>query len=185
MIPGGFVPLGTVTAAGDLIVGTGNGTVGRLAVGTAGQTLVPIAGTEAWRTRATNTQKPADPTGTTSASLTCMGLGSVATITPAVTGTVLFVITGRYKSSALAAVTITFFYGTGVAPVYGAAATGTNPGATYVVLPPAINQYGPFALNGLALGLTLGTAYWYDVVVASDGSDTANVGELTMTAVEL
>lgn len=33
------IPLSTVTTAGDLIVGTGNATVGRLAVGTTGQVL--------------------------------------------------------------------------------------------------------------------------------------------------
>lgn len=36
---GTTIPLSTVTAAGDLIVGTGNGTVGRLGVGAAGTVL--------------------------------------------------------------------------------------------------------------------------------------------------
>lgn len=39
MIPGGFVPLSTVTATGDLIVGTAAGAVGRLAAGAAGTVI--------------------------------------------------------------------------------------------------------------------------------------------------
>jgi hypothetical protein len=42
------IPLSTVTTAGDLIVGTGSGTVGRLGIGTAGYALVSNGTTATW-----------------------------------------------------------------------------------------------------------------------------------------
>ena len=42
------VPLSTVTAAGDLIVGTGSGSVGRLALGTAGQAVINTGSAIGW-----------------------------------------------------------------------------------------------------------------------------------------
>jgi len=44
------IPLSTVTTAGDLILGTGNATVGRLAIGSNGQALVSNGTTATWAT---------------------------------------------------------------------------------------------------------------------------------------
>jgi hypothetical protein len=44
------IPLSTVTSAGDLILGTGNATVGRLGIGTNGQALISNGTTAAWGT---------------------------------------------------------------------------------------------------------------------------------------
>lgn len=44
----GSIPASTVTAAGDLIVGTGNGTVNRLAIGGSGTVLVSNGTTASW-----------------------------------------------------------------------------------------------------------------------------------------
>lgn len=52
------VPLSTVTAAGDLIVGTGSATVGRIAIGTSGQALVSNGTTAAWATPTDTTKVP-------------------------------------------------------------------------------------------------------------------------------
>jgi hypothetical protein len=46
----GAVPLSTVTTAGDLIVGTGNATVGRIGIGTNGQVLSSNGTTATWVT---------------------------------------------------------------------------------------------------------------------------------------
>jgi hypothetical protein len=46
----GAVPLSTVTANGDLIVGTSSGAVGRLGVGSTGQVLTVSGGVPAWAT---------------------------------------------------------------------------------------------------------------------------------------
>jgi hypothetical protein len=51
----GAVPLSTVTANGDLIVGTSSGAVGRLGVGSTGQVLSVSGGSPAWATPATPT----------------------------------------------------------------------------------------------------------------------------------
>jgi len=44
----GSIPLGTVTAAGDLIIGTGASNVSRLGIGTSGQVLVSNGTTPTW-----------------------------------------------------------------------------------------------------------------------------------------
>lgn len=44
----GSIPATTVTAAGDLIVGTGNGTVSRLGIGSSGTVLVSNGTTASW-----------------------------------------------------------------------------------------------------------------------------------------
>ena len=49
------IPLATVTASGDLIIGSGNATVTNLAKGTSGQSLIMSGSTVAWGT-------PTDPT---------------------------------------------------------------------------------------------------------------------------
>jgi hypothetical protein len=59
------VPLSTVTTAGDLIVGTGNATVGRVAIGTAGQALVSNGTTAAWATPTDTTKVPLSTVTTT------------------------------------------------------------------------------------------------------------------------
>jgi hypothetical protein len=50
----GAVPLSTVTANGDLIVGTSAGAVGRLGVGSSGQVLSVSGGTPTWATPVAN-----------------------------------------------------------------------------------------------------------------------------------
>jgi hypothetical protein len=62
------VPLSTVTAAGDLIVGTGSATVGRVAIGSTGQALVSNGTTATWATP-TDTTKIALSTVTTAGDL--------------------------------------------------------------------------------------------------------------------
>jgi len=44
----GSIPASTVTATGDLLVGTGNGTVGRLGIGSSGTVLVSNGTTASW-----------------------------------------------------------------------------------------------------------------------------------------
>jgi hypothetical protein len=52
------VALSTVTAAGDLIVGTGNATVGRIGIGSSGTALVSNGSTAAWATPTDTTKIP-------------------------------------------------------------------------------------------------------------------------------
>ena len=64
----GKIPLSTVTTAGDLILGTGNATVGRLARGSSGQALVMSGTSVVWATP-TDTTKLALSTVTTAGDL--------------------------------------------------------------------------------------------------------------------
>lgn len=131
---------------------------------------------------------PADPTDTASTSLVCMGLGGACTVTPAASGKVLVTVTGQAQSlTAAANITLGCRFGTGTAPVNGAADTGTRFGAAAdpVVKPVATGVSVPFAFTGL-LSLTPGTAYWLDVVAATGtGADHAKVTDVGVTAVEL
>jgi len=70
------IPLATVTTAGDLILGTGNATVGRLAIGSNGQALVSNGTTATWATP-TDTSKIPLSTVTTAGDL-ILGTGSSA-----------------------------------------------------------------------------------------------------------
>jgi len=81
------VPLSTVTAAGDLIVGTGNATVGRVAIGTSGQALVSNGTTATWATPTDTTKVPLS-TVTTAGDL-IIGSGN-ATVTRLAAGTAGF-----------------------------------------------------------------------------------------------
>lgn len=180
----GAVALSTVTAAGDLIAGTGNGTVGRLAVGTAGQRLVPIAGTPAWRTMATLVNNPAAAAATTSGSLVMSGYGGAASITPAATGVIMISIIGFGANSGLNNNFLQIRFGTGTAPVNGAANTGSAGSAQITLATTMLNFNASFCLVGLATGLTLGTAVWIDLAQATSGG-TFTQGAPGIVAVEV
>jgi hypothetical protein len=81
------IPLSTVTAAGDLIVGTGNATVGRIGIGGAGTALVSNGSTATWATP-TDTSKLSLSTVTTAGDL-IIGSGN-GTVTRLASGTAGF-----------------------------------------------------------------------------------------------
>lgn len=78
------IPLATVTTAGDLILGTGNATVGRLARGTSGQALIMSGTSVAWGSPVDGTKIPLSTVttagdlivGTGSATVGRIGIGS-------------------------------------------------------------------------------------------------------------
>lgn len=121
---------------------------------------------------------PAAPTATTSATLVHMGLA--LSFTP--TGTRMKIsITGRLRSSgAGASITSQMAYGTGTAPVNGAAQTGTLLGASIsAVEPTGVNTaYFPVTMIYVATGLTPGTTYWVDVCLSTSGG-TAIIANLS------
>jgi hypothetical protein len=81
---GGKVPLSTVTSVGDLIIGTGSGSVGRLALGSSGQSLISNGTTAVWGTPTDTTKIPLSTVtsagdlilGTGSGSVTRLGIGT-------------------------------------------------------------------------------------------------------------
>jgi hypothetical protein len=135
--------------------------------------------------------KPTDPTGTTSTSRLMMGLGSTCTFTPDATGIVHVTVSGGLvNTTAGDGVYLSGQYGTGTAPINGAALTGTawgvgadgdahfksNSGAELV----------PFSFTQVITGLAVGTAVWFDLALATDaGGTTAQVSNVTYTLIEL
>lgn len=196
---GQILPVSTVTATGDLIVGTGNGTVGRLAIGTTGQVLSPVAGTEAWKTRAFVLKLPNNPTGTTSATFTMQGLATTATsgagneclVTPVATGVIMVAFSGTYANTIASVAVPQFFsyrirFGTGTPPNNG----DTSPSGGAATSGPTVGVVSPnaiaFSIVGAVTGQALGTQLWFDLQVNNPGAGgTSSVGMLTFTAVEL
>lgn len=133
----------------------------------------------------------ANPPGTTSTTGTMAGYGTATygpfLFTPTVTGRALIIITGSVANNvASAASTISARYGTGTAPVNGAAATGTIIGTAVSRLNQAVNAWTPFTISGAVTGMTVGTQYWIDVTVASGvGTTTTSVSAVYCSVVEL
>lgn len=107
--------------------------------------------------------QPADPTGTASATDVMMGLGSGVTFTPKGTrAEVRF--DGTWADASATNPTTQVRYGTGTAPVNGAAAVGTTVGPKRA---DTAIKAGGFSVGGIATGLTPGTTYWFDLAMSS------------------
>ncbi len=134
---------------------------------------------------ATAQSSPADPAGSTSTTGVMMGLAG--SITPATTGRILFMITGDVGNTGNAiTVTIQLYQGTGSAPANGAAITGSAVGGAQKFITAAAAQKVPFGVCALVTGLTLGTAYWFDVSLASSsGAQTSTIKDVSVTAFEI
>lgn len=123
-------------------------------------------------------------TGTTSTTGLMMGLAG--SITPTSSGTILITISGTISNSKNGdASKVQLYTGTGAAPGNGVALTGTAQGTQETATIPATNGDEPFCVNALVTGLTLNTAYWIDLGVASSAaSGTASVSKVAIVAVE-
>lgn len=122
---------------------------------------------------------PPNPAGTSSTSFTMMGLGSTLKLTPDFSGTVIIKIDSEAKNTVGDGNGILFeiFYGTGTAPSNGSPATGTQVGPTFErdfwATPGGYATVG-FGTNLRITGLTVGTAYWFDIALKSLGSGSSN-----------
>lgn len=135
--------------------------------------------------KATSHSQPANPTGTTSATAVHMGLAGA--ITPAASGKVLIVISGDvWNNTTSSGASFLIRYGTGAAPVNGAAQSGTACSAVpRLNVAPAANSKFPFSVQCIATGLSVGTPYWIDLALAAITSGTAAVGDISISAAEL
>jgi hypothetical protein len=120
--------------------------------------------------------------------MTGFGAGQVAaSITPAVSGDVLFRIDGSvYNTSPLVGdyVILGLAYGTGSAPVFQEVITGTFVGATGCYNG-SNTQYGGFSIGGIASGLIVGVKYWFDLMTLPVGGGTVEVLPCNLLAYEL
>jgi hypothetical protein len=132
---------------------------------------------------ATSSSTPANPAGTTSATAVMMGLAG--SLTPTTTGKVMITVDGTIAHyTAGTGATVRIVYGTGAAPVNGAAATGTALNAAVTLTATGSDSY-PFCLTRIVTGLSLATAHWIDLSLLSAGGGTANVYDITISANEL
>jgi hypothetical protein len=98
-------------------------------------------------------------------------------------------VTGQFQTNTGAvAITLGGRYGTGTAPVNGAAVSGTRfpaAAADLNIRNPGVGLAAPFALTAL-VSLTAGTSYWFDLALAtSNGADQALVQNLSVTLAEV
>jgi len=132
---------------------------------------------------------PSNPAAITLATFRMFGLGSILKITPILSGKVRFTIkyipggTGTSGTNSLK-----ICYGTGIAPANGVAASGTvvggiDSGGTTIAVagtPVAIVR------DVIITGLTLNTAYWFDVQGARHASNSAvSINSIEATLEEL
>jgi hypothetical protein len=116
------------------------------------------------------------------------GLGGYWKITPLQTGRVAIKITGQMVNGTTAdGVKIQMAYGTGTAPANAATVTGTVVGSalTWTAFTGLLAQGVPFHMYAIITGLTVGTAYWFDLQLADVTGGTASVLNLTAIAEEM
>jgi hypothetical protein len=146
----GFLGVGKLNAASDLCIN--------------GVSQGPGAATEKV------VAAPVAPASTTA--YTMQGLAGA--ITPTRNGKMLVSISGTIVSSSGAindGIRYQISYGGGAAPVNGAAATGSQAGAVQSYTAPvavtAADVNVPFCITAVIIGLSVGTAYWLDLIAES------------------
>jgi hypothetical protein len=78
-----------------------------------------------------------------------------------------------------------FRYGTGTAPTAGATGTGTSVGSDVYLLNIAATQYLAFPMHAVIVGLTPGTAYWFDIDgLVNTGNFTYQTGSVSCDGFE-
>lgn len=104
------------------------------------------------------------PTGTSSSTYVMQGNGSTCTLTPLNNTRVMVSFSGYFGNNTATGIPDhRIAYGTGTAPVNGAALTGTVVGSAQLGLTGSANSAVAFSNTVIVTGLTLGTAYWFDL----------------------
>jgi hypothetical protein len=116
------------------------------------------------------------------------GLGAIAKITMATTGTFLILLTAIIKNSAGGdGATAQLYYGSGPGPVNGALlAGGTAMGsAKKFVQPTGAGAASAIALAYFVTGLLPATNYWLDVGLNAVAAGNASISDIDLLAIEL
>jgi hypothetical protein len=133
------------------------------------------------RTGARSTSQPANTNINANSASKMLGLAG--SITPAASGNVLFMVKSDFTASTSGDCEFQITYGTGTAPLNGAASTGTGIGN--LTGPNVGTGTTPTTLIGYATGLTVGTAYWIDVVATTTTTNiTCSMFNNTIIAIE-
>lgn len=164
-----------VTAAGDIMVVRSGNSGGWRVISYKRSTAL-----------ATYQATPANPTGTNNTTGLMMGLAGA--FTPTRTGNCMIIISGDMTNgTASSGSKVQIRYGTGSAPANAAALTGTAVGnlVRYVGLAGSTTLEVPFTCNAVVTGLTVGTAIWLDIGLASITSGTAAIKDVSISVIEL
>lgn len=129
------------------------------------------------------TAADAAPAGTVS--LVPVMAGIACAFTPQLTGRAVITIEGYMGSDTIAAgVQVQGAYGTGAAPVNGAAAAGTTFGLAQDYIAATAAERAPFSVTTIVTGLTVGVAYWIDLQFSALTGGTATLYDVEATALE-
>lgn len=132
----------------------------KLGAGSGGQTMRNVGAVNTWL--APSTQAATPSSAATSSTTSVMG-GLAVAFTPTFSGTIVVLFTCSAGNNVSAdGGTTQLVFGTGTAPVAGAAPVGTAIGASCRVDSPGTLQIG-LPIAGRLTGLTVGTAIWIDV----------------------
>jgi hypothetical protein len=111
--------------------------------------------------------------------------GLALTITPATSGNLF--LTGNISgsnSTAVAGCTVQISWGTGAAPTHNAVATGTAVGSANVATSATAAASVAIPVSSYVTGLTVGTAYWIDLLYGQNGGGTCTISGFNMQALE-
>lgn len=163
-------------AGGGNVSNSGSPTSGQLAVWTS-STVVKGS------TPAVLQAGPLTPTGRTGSAV-MMGCGSTFTLTTVFSTRMRVTISGNAGNNGSFNTNVGLNFGTGAAPANGAAVVGTAVGTTVVYSAPTNTSTSPFTIDVVLTGLTVGTAYWFDLTV-STGSGLGSVTSVCCAANEI
>jgi len=123
--------------------------------------------------------QPGNPALSASAVMIMAGLAIA--FTPAKTGNVRVIITGEIANSGVAhdGASVVAAFGTGVAPVNGAAAAGTLLGNRFDCTSVAGAEKFAFAIVDRVVGLVVGTAYWFDLQFLASTAGNATITDIS------
>lgn len=125
--------------------------------------------------------QPADPAGTVSAgTLVASGTGSTIKWTPSLSGKLLISwYANAFQANATDNTLASMYYGTGTAPVDGAANSGTAvTNKTRSVFPGSTSLSQFIGETAYVSGLTIGTAYWFDINYAAGTGGAGHTAQL-------
>lgn len=159
-VPSWVLPgTGTVTSA---VIAAGNG------ISVSGTCTITTTGTCTVTRTFTNAavqQTPAPPPNTGSVTAVMSGFGAAGcTLTPVLNGRMDITIQFYGSNNTLGNTgTFDLRYGTGAAPAANVVVTGTQASASLQATYTAANAIVPMTLRAVVTGLSVGTAYWFDL----------------------
>ena len=131
-----------------------------------------------------NNSFPGNPTGTASGTGVMMGIGAGAKFAPSYSSRLFVIFSGYFTSGFNISGTINGKYGSGTPPANGAAPQGNPLGNGITGTIPAANYCVPFCLPCIAVGLTPGTVYWFDLLLSTGSGNVISLQGVNFSGFE-